>query len=153
MAVCLVLAYCLSPACVAAGAPASTFGTTIGSGLLCLDQIDPFFFWSYLKESFGVPYKQESGAYWFKVQTSLWGMQVSDILVSDGSGQLVFLAATFKAKPDALSDAILGSTGIGYMKDGAMRYSPLESGLGSRIVYAGQDSRIYCAKYNPDSWR
>ena len=128
----------------------STFGTTIGSALLCLDQIDPFYFWSYLNQFFGPPYKQEGGAYWFKVQTSLWGAPISDVLVSDGSGQVIFLAAAFtNTKPDALSGAISGSTGIGYTVSEPIQYSPLMSNLGSKIIYFGQDSKIFCSKYNP----
>ena len=134
----------------AALAAPSTFGTTIGPALLCLDQIDPFYFWSYLNQFFGPPYKNEGGAYWFKVQTSLWGAPVSDVLVSDGSGRVVFLAAAFtNTKPDALSSAISGSTGIGYTVSEPIQYSPLMSNLGSKIIYFGQDSKVYCAKHNP----
>ncbi len=128
----------------------STFSTTIGSALLCLDQIDPYYFWSYLNEFFGPPYKKEGGAYWFKVQTTLWGAPVSDVLVSDGSGRVIFLAAAFTdTKPDALSSAISGSTGMGYMKSESIQYSPLMSNMGSKIIYFGQNSKVYCAKYNP----
>lgn len=135
--------------CPVLAAP-STFSTTIGSALLCLNQIDPFYFWSYLNQFFGPPYKNEGGAYWFKVQTSLWGAPISDVMVSDGSGQVVFLAAAFtNTKPAALSGAISGSTGIGYTESEPTQYSPMMSNLGSKIVYFGQNSKIYCAKYNP----
>jgi hypothetical protein len=30
------------------------------------------------------------------------------------------------------------------------QYAPLISGMGSKIVYFGQNSKIYCAKYNLD---
>ena len=131
----------------------STFGTTIGSALLCLDQIDPFYFWSYLNEFFGAPYKKEGGAYWFKVQTSLWGATISDVMVSDGSGQLMFLAAAASTKPDKLSEAIISSTGIGYTKNDTSQYSPMMSNLGSKIVFFNQNSKIYCAKHNPNNNR
>ena len=132
----------------------STFGTTIGSALLCLDQIDPFYFWSYLNRFFGPPYKKEGGAYWFKVQASLWGAPVSDVMVSDGSGRVIFLAAAFtKMKPAALSGAISGSTGIGYTNSEAIQYSPMISNLGSKIIYFGQNSKIFCAKYNPSYYQ
>lgn len=128
----------------------STFSTTIGPALLCLDQIDPLYFWSYLNRYFGPPYKKEGGAYWFKTPTTLWGAPVSDVLVSDGSGRVLFLAAAFSnTKPDALSSAIYGMTGIGYTKSVPARYSPLSSSMGSNIVYFGQTSKVYCAKYNP----
>ena len=153
MGVLLVLAPCPSPAFAASGSAPSTFGTTIGPALLCLDHIDPSFFWSYLNEYFGPPYKNEGGAYWFKVQATLWGAQISDVLVSDGSGPLIFLAAAATPKPDDLSEAIAGRTGISYTKEEQTRYSPMLSGVGSKIVYFGKNSKIYCAKYNLDSGR
>ena len=131
----------------------STFGTKIGSALLCLDQIDPFYFWSYLNNSFGPPYKKEGGAYWFKVDASLWGTAITDVMVSDGSDRLMFLAAAAKEKPDKLSEAISSSTGIGYKKDDPSMYSPMGSSLGSKIVFFGRNSKIYCAKYNPHSYQ
>ena len=129
----------------------STFGTTIGSALLCIDQIDPYYFWSYLNQFFGPPYKKEGGAYWFKVQASLWGTAISDVMVSDGSGRLMFLAAAASEKPDKLSEAIILSTGIGYTKDNPSQYSPMMSNMGSKIVFFDQNSKIYCAKYNPNN--
>lgn len=151
-AVCL-LAPCPSPAFAAGGSVPSTFGTTIGSALLCLDHIDPFYYWSYLNEFFGPPYKNEGGAYWFKVQASLWGTQISDVLVSDGTDPVIFLAAAATAKPDALSGSILERTGISHTKEEQSQYSPMLSSLGSKIVYFGQKSKIYCAKYNLDTGR
>jgi len=134
----------------AALAAPSTFSTTIGPALLCLDQIDPFYFWSYLNQFFGPPYKNEGGAYWFKVQTTLWGAPISDVLVSDGSGQVIFLAAAFtNTKPVALSNAISGNTGIGYTNSEPIQYSPMMSNLGSKIIYFKQDSKIFCSKHNP----
>ena len=129
----------------------STFGTTIGSALLCLDHVDPFYFWNYLNEFFGPPYKKEGGAYWFKVQASLWGTSISDVMVSDGSGQLMFIAAVANAQPDKLSEAIVASAGISYTKDNPSADSPMMSNLGSKIVFFDQNSKIYCAKYNPNN--
>lgn len=148
-----MLAPCTSHASAAGGSAPSTFGSTIGAALLCRDHIDPFYYWSYLNQFFGPPYKNEGGAYWFKVQASLWGTQISEVLVSDGSAALVFLAAAATAKPDALSGAILEKTGISHTKEESTQYSPLLSNLGSKIVYFGQNSKIYCAKYNLDSGR
>lgn len=145
----LMLASYSAPASAAGGAKVpSTFGDKIGSGLLCLDQIDPFYFWSYLNEFFGPPYKKEGGAYWFKVQTSLWGAAITDVMVSDGADRLIFLAATSDVNPDELSVSIMGRTGISYQKTEPFQYSPMMSGLGSKIVFSGQKSKIFCAKDN-----
>ena len=129
----------------------STFSTTIGSALLCIDQIDPFYFWTYLSKFSGPPYKKEGGAYWLKVQTSLWGASISDVMVSDGSDQLMLLAAVANAKPDKLSVAIVASAGISYTKDNPSMYSPMMSNMGSKIVFFDQSSKIYCAEYNPNT--
>jgi homoserine acetyltransferase len=143
----------LSGAARAAGEPPSTFGNTIGPGLLCIDQIDPFYFWSYMNQFFGPPYKREGGAYWFKVQGTLWGANITEVLVSDGANDQVFLAANFKEDPAKLSAAIAESAGVRHINESAFQYSPLVSGTGSKIVYSGQGSRIYCAKYNLDYMR
>jgi len=141
----------IAPYSGSAHAAPSTFGTTIGPALLCLDQIDPFYFWSYLNKFFGPPYKQEGGAYWFKVRESLWGAPISDVMVSDGSDRVIFLAAAFtNTKPAALSSAISRSTGIGYTNSEPTQYSPMISNLGSKIIYFEQNSKIFCAKYNPN---
>lgn len=132
------------------GATPSTFGVTIGPALLCVDHIDPFYFWSYMNQFFGPPYKREGGAYWFKVQATLWGATITDVMVSDGENQQVFLAASFKASPAKLSVAIENSTGIAHKAELPFLYSPLRSGMGSKIVYFDQNSKIYCSKYNLD---
>lgn len=131
----------------------STFGTTIGSGLLCVDQIDPFYYWSYMNQFFGPPYKREGGAYWFKVTATLWGATITDVLVSDGDNQQVFLAASFKDSPAKLADAISASTGIRHVNEESFKFSPLRSSVGSKIIYFDKNSKIYCAKYNPDYMR
>lgn len=149
----IITAPCSEAAMAAGGGVPSTFGATIGPALLCLDHLDPFFFWSYLNEFSGPPYKREGGAYWFKIQATLWGAPVSEVLVSDGSSSVVFLAAAVTAKPDTLSGAIRDKAGINHVKEAQVPYSPLSSGLGSKIVYSGENSKIYCAKYNLDRGR
>lgn len=137
-------------AVAAGGAPPSTFGSTIGQALLCVDHIDPFYFWSYLYQFFGPPYKTEGGAYWFKVQGTLWGATITDVMVSDGASEQVFLAASFKDSPAKLSVAIAEATGMRYFSEVSAPFSPLTSNMGSKIVFAGQGSKIYCEKYNLD---
>ena len=134
----------------AAGTQPTTFGSTIGPALLCVDQIDPYYFWTYMNQYFGPPYKREGGAYWFKVEGTLWGAPISEVLVSDGAYEQVFLAASFKDGPAKLSAAIADSTGIRHFNQTTAPYSPLVSGMGSKIVYTGQSAKIYCAKYNLD---
>jgi hypothetical protein len=136
-----------------AGEPPTTFGNTIGPGLLCIDQIDPFYYWSYLNQFFGPPYKKEGGAYWFKVQAMLWGANLTEVLVSDGANDQVFLAASFKEDPAKLSAAIEASAGVRHINESAFQYSPHVSAMGSKIVYSGKGSRIYCAKFNLDFMR
>jgi hypothetical protein len=137
-------------AVAAGGAPPSTFGSTIGQALLCVDHIDPFYFWSYLNQFFGPPYKTEGGAYWFKVQGTLWGATITDVMVSDGASEQVFLAASFKDSPAKLSVAIAEVTGMRYFNEVTTPFSPFASNMGSKIVYAGQGAKIYCDKYNLD---
>jgi hypothetical protein len=153
MGVLLTLAACPPPALAADERAPSTFSTMVGPALLCMDHVDPFYFWSYLNRFFGPPYKNEGGAYWFKVKAQLWGVPVSDVLVSDGTDPLVFLAAAMEAKPDALSAAIMGDAGIAYTNEGIAQYSPKSSGKGGKIIYFGQNSKIYCANYNLDYGR
>lgn len=137
-------------ALAAGGAIPSTFGSTIGAALLCVDHVDPSYFLSYMNQFFGPPYKTEGGAYWFKVQGTLWGANMTDVMVSDGAYEQVFVAASFKENPQKLADAIAGVAGVRYLSEGATQYSPLISSLGSKIIYSGQNSRIYCSKYNLD---
>lgn len=138
------------PAQAAGGALPSTFGSTVGSALLCKDHIDPYYFWSYLNQFVGAPYKTEGGAYWFKVQGSLWGAEITDVLVSDGKGQQIFLAAHFKGAPSKLAEAIAATAGVSYVKEDVTPYSPLKSSLGGKIVFVGSNSNIYCKQYNLD---
>ena len=149
----ILLCATLSAAARAAGDPPSTFGSTIGPALLCIDQIDPFYFWSYLNQHFGPPYMHEGGAYRFKVQGILWGASITEVLVSDGANDQVFLAANFKENPAKLSAAIEAAAGIRHINEVPFKFSPLISSLGSKIIYAGQNSKIYCAKYNLDYMR
>lgn len=146
----LLTVYFHGIALAAGGAPPSTFGTTLGPALLCIDHIDPSYFMSYMNQFFGPPYKSEGGAHWFKVQGTLWGANITDVMVSDGANEQVFVAASFKDNPKKLADAIAASSGMQFQKEDSSQSSPLISSLGSKIIYSGQNSRVYCAKYNLD---
>jgi len=138
---------------IANAAPSGTFSIDIGSSLLCLNQLNSKYFYDYLFIAFGRPYKADLGAFWFSTSrnrqsgTNLWGQQVSDILVNDGSSPADFLGAFFNVTPQALADAILLNTGFRFFPENSNeRYSQLVSRTGSVIAYAGTKAKMYCAK-------
>lgn len=132
---------------VANAAPAATFGIEIGNALLCLNQLNSKYFYDYLFEAFGKPYKTDGGAYWFKAAGSnLWGMEVTDILVNDSSSPADFVGAVINGTPQALADAIGTTAGIRFSLDDNTKYSLRQSQAGSTIAYADTKAKIYCAK-------
>jgi hypothetical protein len=144
-------------ACAPGAAPAqsqdkqpSTFGTVIGSALLCRDQIDNKYFYSWLTGHFGAPYKHEGGAWWFRTgEATLWGTPVTEVMVSDDTGELVFLAAVAEVPPDQLEQSIRGASGVRYPPADASPYPLRISSPGSTIAYYNGKSKIYCAKFKP----
>ena len=141
----MMLALTLCAAGPAMGVP-STFNSTIGRRLLCLDQQDTAYYFGYLTEAFGPSYKHEGGAYWFKAGATLWGVQVSEVMVSDGDSTMTFLAAVADLPPDKLEEAIAASTGLHHRTADASKYPVRESSTGSRIVYFNGKAKIYCGK-------
>jgi hypothetical protein len=143
---------CAAVLALAAGsvhAAPSTFGPVIGSALLCRSHLDNAYFQSYLASAFGPSYKHEGGAYWFKAEGNLWGTQVTDILLSDDTSELVFVGAVTEATPDKLDEAIRATAGVRHLATDASAYPVRESVPGSRIVYFKTKSKIYCAKFKP----
>lgn len=134
----------LSGRCLAA--PPSTFATTVGYTLLCLNPLDELFFHHYLIQSFGKPYKREGGAWWFRTDANLWGIPVSSVLVSDESSNYTFLAAVLEAKPDKVAEAVLANAGIRHNVIGTSRFPVRQSAPGSQIIHFQQKSKIFCAK-------
>lgn len=132
----------------AAAAP-STFGTIVGNALLCMDEIDNKYLYSYMATLFAPPYKHDGGAYWFKAQANLWGTPVIDIIISDDSNPLVFVGAVIDATPPKLEEAVLAASGMRFRKSDASAFPLRESSPGSRIVYFDKKAKIYCAKYKP----
>jgi hypothetical protein len=135
-----------------AGAAAlpSTFAPVIGSALLCRGQLDNHYFHSYLQAAFGPSYKHEGGAYWFKApDATLWGMPVSEVMVSDDTSPLVFVGAVAEGTPDMLEQAILGAAGIRHRPQDGSRYPLRVSNPGSTIAYFNAKSKIYCARFKP----
>lgn len=146
--------------CFAAGsAPAqtqdkqpSTFAPVIGAALLCRDQIDNRYFYSWLASHFGAPYKREGGAWWFRTgEATLWGAPVTEVMVSDDTSELAFVAAVAEVPPDQLEQSIRGAAGVRHLAADASPYPLRVSNAGSTIAYynAGAGSKIYCAKFKP----
>jgi hypothetical protein len=124
----------------------STFGTTVGNTLLCLDQLDELYFRSYLTAAFGPPNKHEGGAYWFRADANLWGAPISYVLVSDEGSPLTFLAAVAEVTPEKLDDAVAAAVGYRHAKIGTAVQPIRQSKPGSQIIYFKQKSKIFCAK-------
>ena len=127
----------------------STFGTVIGSALLCRSHLDNAYFHAYLTQAFGPAYKREGGAFWFRADAMLWGAKVEQVMVSDDSAQLVFVAALVDSKPEELEKSVRAETGTAFKAADASRYPLRTSNPGSTIAYARDKSKIYCAKFKP----
>jgi hypothetical protein len=127
----------------------STFGPVIGNALLCRSHLDNAYFHSYLSSAFGPSYKHEGGAWWFKADGTLWGAAVTDIMVSDDTSELVFVAAVTEATPEQLEEAIRTAAGTRHRAQDASAFPIRQSAPGSQIVYFKNMSKIYCAKYKP----
>jgi hypothetical protein len=138
-----------APLCAAAAMP-STFGPVVGSALLCRSHLDNAYFYSYLQTAFGKSYKHEGGAYWFKTaDTTLWGVEVKEVWVSDDTSELVFIGAVAETGPDKLADAVKNVAGLRYTVQNASPYPLRVSNPGSTIAYFNKKSKIYCARYKP----
>jgi hypothetical protein len=124
----------------------STFGTVIGSGLLCLGQLDAGFFYNYLAKQFGPPYKHEGNAWWFKAPAVLWGAQITDVLVSDTESPQRFVAAVSNMKPEELTASIKNNLHILFVPVSQYSNPVRVSQAGSKIIYFGLQSKIFCAK-------
>jgi hypothetical protein len=140
----------LSLACAfhfpAAAAP-STFGPVIGSALLCRSHLDNRYFQQYLTRAFGPSYKHEGGAFWFRAEATLWGAQVTDVILSDDSSAIVFVGAVTASAPEKLEEAIRAAVGVRHEPADRSATPVRESSPGSKIVYFNTKSKIFCAKY------
>jgi len=145
---CALLCLCAPVAIVASAAP-STFGPVIGNALLCRSHLDNAYFYSYLSSAFGPSYKHEGGAWWFKADATLWGTQVTDVLVSDDTSELVFIGAVTLGAPDKLDEAIRAAVGVRHRVQDGSTYPVRASAPGSQIVYFSDNAKIFCAKYKP----
>ncbi|MFC5462496.1 hypothetical protein [Massilia niabensis] len=139
----------LALACIQVNAAPSTFAPVIGSALLCRSHLDNAYFHSWLTTAFGPAYKQEGGAYWFKLDATLWGKPVREIMVSDDTNPLVFVAAVLDSKPEELEGAVRAGAGLRHLPADASRFPLRVSNPGSVIAYHQDKSKIYCARYKP----
>jgi hypothetical protein len=134
----------------AQAASPSHFGDVLGNGLLCRDQTSNRYYFDYLSQYFGRPYKREGGAYWFRTNDAmLWGVPVLEVIVSDESYPYRFVGAVADTTPEELEKAIQRQDGVTYAKIDTSRFPVRESKPGSRIVYFNTRSKIYCAKFKP----
>ena len=132
---------------VAAQAMPSTFSQVVGNALLCRSHLDNRYFHDYLTTSFGPAYKREGGAWWFKVEATLWGAEVKEVMVSDDSSDLVFIAALTESTPQELEGAIKAASGAAFRAVDASPFPLRVSNPGSTIAYMNDKSKIYCAKF------
>jgi hypothetical protein len=132
-----------------AGAAPSTFGPVIGNAVLCRSHLDNAYFYSYMSGAFGPSYKHEGGAFWFKTDATLWGAQVTDVIVSDDTSELVFIGAVTMSAPDKLDDAIRTAVGMRHRALDGSAFPVRQSAPGSQIVYFNDISKVFCAKYKP----
>ena len=123
------------------------FSSTIGSALLCQDQIDSFYFNDYMTTYFGKPTKVEGGANWWKVSSVLFGAKVDSIFVSQVNISSVFIGAIFVDAPDVLRQKIQDATGVTYQATNNPEQwnSPSFSLL---LKYNSQEtpSKLFCLK-------
>ena len=145
----LALASVLISACTPAQAAPSTFGPVIGSALLCRSHLDNAYFRSWLATAFGPAYRQEGGAHWFRVDATLWGKPVQEVMVGDDSHPSLFVAAVVDSKPEALEEAIRAGAGLRHLPVDASPFPLRRSNPGSVIAYHHDKSKIYCLRHQP----
>ncbi len=129
-----------------AAAP-STFSNVIGNAILCRSHLDNRYFYDYLTTAFGPAYKHEGGAWWFKADATLWGMSVSDVIVSDDTSAVTFVGAVTDLTPESVGDAVLAAVGLRHVKVDNSKFPAMSGNLGSRIVFYNARSKIYCARF------
>lgn len=131
-------------------APPTHFGVVMGNGLLCRDETSNRYYFDYMVQYFGQPYKREGGAYWFRTpEATLWNTPIREVMVSDETFTYSFVAAVADATPENLEKAIQGQEGLQYAKIDTSRFPVRETRAGSRIVYFATRSKIFCAKFKP----
>ena len=126
----------------------STFSTTFGSAILCLDDLAPGYFYNTMRQR-QRPYKTEHGAYWFKTSELLFGAPLTEVFISDGSSQYVFVGAVSSLSPAELAAVVSAAApaGGGFKRlSRTDRYSIFVSPAGSEIAYHGKKGKIFCRR-------
>ncbi|QOY96570.1 hypothetical protein IM543_07590 [Massilia sp. UMI-21] len=132
---------------VPAQAMPSTFSQVVGNALLCRSHLDNRYFHDYLSTAFGPAYKREGGAWWFRVDASLWGADVKEVMVSDDTSELVFIGALTDSTPEELEGALRTASSTPFRAADGSPFPVRVSRLGSTIAYMNDKSKIYCAKF------
>jgi len=131
-----------------AHAQGSTFATTVGTAVLCLDDVEPGFFRNFMT-AIKPSYKQEQGAYWFKATADMFGVPVTEVFVSDGSSAHRFVGILSSLPPDQMAEAVNNAAlaGITFQKDNPKdKYSTYSSPSGSIIAFQGKNGKMYCRR-------
>lgn len=126
----------------------TTFAPVIGNALLCLDAIDPSYFKSYLTEALKRPYKTQGQAYWFKADTPLLGVKLSELFVSTEESPYAFIGAVVEDDLKTARDKIQRSAGVEFRPaaDGRLR-----TAAGTYLISYGKGrSKIFCVKHRID---
>jgi len=134
-----------SPFALAQG---STFSITLGMAALCLDDVEPGYFYNYMSKT-SRPFKRENGAYWFKTTEPLFGAPITEVFVSDGSSQHIFVGVVSSLPPDKLAEALAtGAPAGGNFKktNPADKNSTFFSLAGSEIVFQGKNGKLFCRR-------
>lgn len=129
-------------------AQGSTFSTTVGTAVLCLDDVEPGFFRNYMT-AIKPAYKQEQGAYWFKASAEMYGAAVTEVFVSDESSAHRFIGVLTSLPPEQLADAVnkAAPAGARFKKDNPDdKYSTYTSLSGSVIAFQGKNGKMYCRR-------
>ncbi|MDR1275501.1 MAG: hypothetical protein LBL72_03845 [Candidatus Accumulibacter sp.] len=126
----------------------STFSVTIGTAVLCLDDIDPGYFFNYLNK-IKPPARHSEGAYWFATKESFFGVPLKEVFVSDGSSEYTFIGLVTTLTPQQLVDALIESAPAGgrfRKREPRNKYSVFISPAGSIIAYQGKFAKIFCRR-------
>jgi len=131
-----------------AWAQLSTFSTTVGMVVLCLDDVEPGYFYNYMSQ-IKPPARREHGAFWFKTSEQLFGAPLSEVFVSDGSTPHSFVGVVSSLPPDQLAEAVAAAAPAGgtfKKRNPADKYSTYLSASGAEIAYQGKNGKLFCRR-------